>query len=437
MRIAERLDRLPVLPFHWRLLALCGAGWVLDSIDTGLIGFAMADLIPRWNLSRPLASLLMISAMVGLLTGAAAAGIFADRFGRRPLFLAAPALFSIFSLLCALSWNPVSFALSRFFLGISIASEFPVGAALLSEFAPAARRGRLMVLLDSFWAYGSVLAALSAFLIIPRFGWRLAFLVNVLPAAAVALARRPIPESPRFLVLHGRAAEAEVTVAALERSAGMQVASGAEEPPPPRARLREVLSPTLAPTTLRLWTMWFSMTFVYVGLAAWLPSILVDEGYEMRGSFGFMLAFAVAQIPGYVCAALLIERLGRRWCLTGFTLAAGVCSLLFATAQTPATILLWGCSMSFFNLAAWGVLYAYTGEQFPTRLRASGVGSCVALGRLAGILAPLSVASLLDAPLTGRATVLGLFGLLLLAACVAAWFGRETRGRSLEALHGE
>lgn len=438
MRLSERLDRLPVLPFHWRLLALCGAGWILDSVDTGLIGFVNADLIQRWGVSKLVAGLVSSSGMLGLLAGAAVGGLLADRWGRRPLYVATPALFAAASLLCGLAWSAESLALFRLLLGLALGAEFPVGTALLSEYAPARQRGRLMVLLDSFWAYGSVLAALSAYLLIPRFGWRTAFLVNVLPAAALALARRGIPESPRFLLLHGRPREAHATVAALEARAGIAVGDGADEPhhPRPRAAFRELFDRAVFSGTLRLWAMWLVMTFVYVGLSSWLPAILVEEGYELRASFRFMLGITLAQIPGYFTAALVIERWGRRRSLMAFTLAAGVCGLLFARSHTPGDILLWGCLMSYFNLGAWGVLYAYTGEQFPTRLRATGFGSCVALGRLGGVASPLVAAAMLQTPALGRSAVLALFGVFLILTCAGAWLSRETGGQSLEALHG-
>lgn len=438
MRLSERLDRLPVLPFHWRLLALCGCGWILDSVDTGLLGFVNADLIQRWHVSKPVAGLVSSSGMVGLLVGAAVGGLLADRWGRRPLYVATPALFAAGSLLCGLAWSPGSLVAFRLLLGLALGAEFPVGTALLSEYAPARHRGRLMVLLDSFWAYGSVLAALSAYLLIPRFGWRVAFLVNVAPAVALALLRRSIPESPRYLLLRGRAVEAHATVASLEARAGLAAADGPIEaaPTPPRAVLAELLARPVRSRTLRLWVMWFVMTSVYVGLSSWLPAMLVDEGYALRESYLLMIGITLAQIPGYFTAALLIERWGRRGCLMAFTLAAGVCSVLFGRSAGVGPILFWGCLMSYFNLAAWGVLYAYTGEQFPTRLRGTGFGSCVALGRLGGAVSPLVAAAMLDAPGLGRSAVLALFGACLLVTCLGAWLGHETRGQSLEALHG-
>jgi len=438
VRLYERLDRLPIGTFHWRLLGLCGAGWVLDSVDTGLVGFVIADLIQRWSLSKEVAGSVVSCGMAGLFAGSILAGILADRWGRRPIFLSTLALFSVGSLLCGLAWNVVSLAVLRFLLGVALGGEFPVGTALMAEYLPTRHRGRMMVLLDSFWGYGSVLAALIAYALIPRFGWRAAFLANVLPAAAVALARRSVPESPRYLVLHGRAEEARVTVERLETQAGLAVGDGVEEPahPRPRPHLKEILARPILFNTVRLWVMWFSMTFVYVGLSSWLPSLLVEAGYDLRRSFRFMLLISAAQIPGYLTAALVIEHWGRRWSLSAFTLGAGVCSLLFAHSRTAADILLWGCLMAYFNMASWGIFYAYSGEQFSTRLRAFGNGSCTAIGRFGGIVSPVAVGALLQVPALGRPAVLTVFGLLLFLTSFAVWLGRETRGQSLEALHG-
>jgi putative MFS transporter len=308
----------------------------------------------------------------------------------------------------------------------------------MAEYAPAAHRGRLLVLLDSFWAYGSVLASLIALLLVPSLGWRAAFLINVLPGVAVSLLRRRVPESVRYLVLHGRAGEAQATVAGLERDAGLPVAAAAPEKEHSQRHSHwgHLFAAGTAFNTLRLWAIWFSMTFVYVGLSSWLPTILVDSGYNLERSFRFMLWITLAQVPGYLTAAALVDRWGRRRCLVSFTIGAGIASLLFSRAAAPAQVLLWGCWMSYFNLAAWGILFAYTGEQFPTRLRATGGGSCSAFGRLGGILSPLTAAAILEAGGKGRTSVLALFGGLLLLSAVAAGIGRETRGRSLESLHG-
>lgn len=438
MKLAERLDRLPLLPFHWKLLVLCGAGWILDAVDTGLVGFVVADLLPRWGMSKTAAGLIISSGMCGLFIGSVLAGWLADRLGRRPLFIATPLLFAAASLLCASAWGPASLAVFRFLLGLALGGEFPVGAALMTEYAPARARGRLMVLLDSFWAYGSVLAALSASFLLPRFGWRATFLINAAPAIAVAISRVSVPESVRYLVLRGKTGAATATVAALERRAGIGAGSqavdeGIEVLPAPR--LIEVLQHGAALNTLRLWVIWFSMTFVYVGLSSWLPAMLVDAGFELSRSFRLVLLITLAQIPGYLTAALVVERWGRRWSLGVFTLGAGVCSLLFARAAGVGGILWWGSWMAYFNMAAWGVLFAYTAEQFATRRRATGTGSCIAMGRFGGMVTPLATAALLEDPAAGRTAALGLFGLLLLVACLGAWLGRETGGQSLETLH--
>ena len=164
----------------------------------------------------------------------------------------------------------------------------------------------------------------------------------------------------------------------------------------------------------------------------WLPTLLFKAGFDIVKSFWFVLIMTLAQIPGYVAAALLVDRIGRKNTLGAFLLGSAAAAYFFGGAQNEAQIIVWGCLMSFFNLGAWGVIYAYTPENYPTKIRATGSGWASACGRVGGIVAPMAVAGLFtDA--SKFSLVFALFAAVLIAAAIIVMsIGKETKQEALE-----
>lgn len=442
--LTQRLDRLPLSRFHRRLLITSGLGWMFDSMDLGIVSFVIAALIRDWHLSNMEAGLIGSIGFVGMFIGAALAGSLSDRFGRRSVFQLTLLIYSIASGLSALAFGLVSLLVLRFFVGLGLGGELPVASTLVSEFAPARRRGRMIVLLESFWAYGWVIAALISFFVIPSFTWRAALAIGAVPAFYVFVLRRSLPESPRYLQSKGRYAEAEAVVREVEKSAGVAPGKVSPRPAPEPGkagtsfveRLREIWSPGFARRTAMLWILWFGLVYSYYGIFTWLPSILAQNHTLIR-SFEYTLFITLAQIPGYFSAAYLVDRLGRRVTLASYLLLSGVFAFLFGQAGSDTLILVFGCLMSFFNLGAWGVVYTYTPENYPTRMRGTGAGLAASFGRIGGIIGPYVVGVLLGTAGIGTFTVFTMFGLVLfLIAIVVAVLGRETKGKTLEEIAG-
>ena len=198
--------------------------------------------------------------------------------------------------------------------------------------------------------------------------------------------------------------------------------------PAPAARWSELWSDGLRGRTLALWAAWFGINFSYYGAFIWIPSLLVSQGFSLTRSFGFTLIITLAQLPGYAAAAFLIEAWGRRATLATFLAGSAISAYAFGQAGSEAAIIAAGCALSFFNLGAWGALYAVTPEVYPTSLRGTGAGSAAAFGRIASILAPLSVPWLLD--LGGTGLVFTVFGVAFALAAAAALALPEWRGRT-------
>jgi putative MFS transporter len=186
-----------------------------------------------------------------------------------------------------------------------------------------------------------------------------------------------------------------------------------------------------------LWLIWFGIVFSYYGIFSWLPSLL-RVTYPLVTTFQYTLIITLAQIPGYFSAAWLVERWGRKATLAVYLVLCAVGAYFFRTSTSVAAILIWGCVISFFNLGAWGVLYTYTPELYPTRVRSSGAGSATAFGRIGGIIGPYIVGLLLPTWGAGAGAIFAVFAVVFIAiATIVVIMGEETRGSSLERIAKE
>lgn len=436
--VLERLEALPLGRFHYKLLLVTGLGWLFDSMDTGLIAFILPVLAKEWGLAPGQMGLIGSIGLIGMALGAVVSGTIADRIGRKKVFTITVLLYSIASAFCALSWNYQSLLVFRFLVGFGLGGELPVAATLVSEYAPSRVRGRFIVLLESFWGFGWIAAACIAYFFIPLYGWRMAFLIGALPALYVCLIRMHMPESVRYLLAHGRVGEARKIVVSLERQLHVPVAPFVSEketvPVVAKASFRELWKKPFASRTIMLWLVWFGINFSYYGIFMWLPSLVFQQGFTVVKTFEYVLIMTLAQLPGYYCAAWLVDKIGRKYTLSAFLLFSGVASYFFGHASTAAALMMWGSVMSFFNLGAWGVLYTYTPEQYPTAIRALGSGWAAGFGRFGGMAAPMMVGALL-ARSFGFASVFYMFALVFAAVAVIVMsLGVESKQKDLESI---
>lgn len=427
----QRLDRLPFTRAHGRLLAGSGVGWALDAMDVGLISFVMAALATEWGLGSTELSLVASIGFVGMAIGASVGGLLADRIGRRQVFALTLLVYGLATGASALSTGLVMLIVLRFLVGLGLGAELPVASTLVSEFAPARIRGRVVVVLEAFWAVGWLAAAVIGYVVVPlENGWRWAFLIGAVPAVYAVVIRAGLPESVRFLERAGRTEEAEAAVRRYEAAAGVDAVLSPPHQAEPAPRWRDLWAPRFRVRTAALWLTWFGVNFSYYGAFTWLPSLLVAQGFALVKSFEYTLYITLAQLPGYAVAAFLIERWGRRPTLATFLAGSAVAAVLFGQAGSPTTIIAAGMALSAFNLGAWGALYAVTPEVYPTALRGSGSGGAAAFGRIASILAPLAVPWFVS--LGGTGLTFAIFGAAFLVAMVAALFLPEWRGKALQ-----
>lgn len=352
-----------------KLLGIAGLAWMFDAMDVGILSFVIAALAIDWNLSPEQMGWIGSVNSIGMAVGALVFGVFADKVGRKKIFMITLLLFSIASGLSALTTTLAAFLILRFFVGMGLGGELPVASTLVSESVEAKERGKVVVLLESFWAAGWIISAIIAYFIIPDYGWRIALIITALPAFYAIYLRLKLPDSPKY------------TEKKSETRTIMQ-------------NMSEVWSKKYAKRTLMLWIVWFTVVFSYYGMFLWLPSVMVIKGFTLIKSFEYVLIMTIAQLPGYFSAAWLIERAGRKFVLITYLLGTAASAFVFGSAETTTLLMVSGILLSFFNLGAWGALYAYSPEQYPTVIRATGSGMAASVGRIGGILGPLLVGTL-------------------------------------------
>lgn len=427
---AERLNRLPFGREHGKLLVGSGIGWALDAMDVGLISYVMAALAATWKLENTQLSWIGSIGFVGMMIGASVGGLLADRLGRRNVFALTLLVYGLATGAAAFSVGVAMLIVLRFIVGLGLGAELPVASTLVSEFAPQRIRGRMVVWLESFWAVGWIIAALLGYFLVPKEpggwpGWRWALLVGIVPAFYALVVRQGLPESVRFLESKGRLAEAERSVRLFEKHSNVvpeaEFEVAVSQTPlsiEPSQEKISIFSPLLRKRTIALWSVWFFVNLSYYGAFTWLPTLLFRQGHSLVRSFEYTLIITLAQLPGYAVAAWLIEKWGRRPTLATFLLGSGVAAGLFGLQSSTAGILLAGMALSFFNLGAWGALYAIGPEIYPTAMRGTGTGAAAAAGRVAAIIAPLGVPFLLAGG--GSPLVFGVFAVSFAIAAGSA-----------------
>ncbi len=425
------IDEIGYGPFQRKLMIICGVGWAADAMEVLLIAFALPAIIKEWSLSAGQAGLLGTAIFLGMLGGAWFWGTISDYIGRKIGFQLTVLIDSVFGFLSALSPGYVWLVVFRTLTGFGVGGTLPVDYSIFAEYLPRHKRGRYLVYLESFWAIGTIVAAGLAWLVVPRFGWRVLLALSAVPGLIIYFIRRYVPESPRYLLVNGREDEMRAVLTQVAHENGVPVPELTIAIPP---RSRGVTVAALwrrpyARRTLMLWITWFAISLGYYGTFIWLPQIFVTRGFTFLRTYQNVFLMALAQLPGYFSAAYLVERWGRRPTLALYLALSGVFTYLFAVVSGLTSIVGTAVLMSFFCLGAWGALYAYTPELYPTQTRSTGMGWASGMTRIAGSLAPILGAGLLMTNFTAGLTLYAVA--FIVGGVVVFALGPETRGQPL------
>ncbi|VGO09289.1 Niacin transporter NiaP [plant metagenome] len=431
--IEQGLKTAGVGRFQYRLFVIFGLVWMADAMQVLSIGFSAPSIAKTFGLTIPQALQTGTLFFVGMLIGAFAFGRLADRIGRRPVLMIAVIIDAVAGVASAFAPEFAWLLFLRFLTGVGVGGTLPVDYTMMAEFLPADRRGRWLVLLESFWAVGTILLAILA-LFASSYGedaWRIIFFVTGIPALVGVVLRFYVPESPLYLNRIGKSTEARQVLQRVAEANGNTVQIGELEPQAlERKSVFALFGTGLARRSVSLLVAWLLISVAYYGVFVYLPVRLSAEGFGFMRGQEFLIVLALAQLPGFALSAYGVERWGRKPTLIGFLLLSAVGCLLYSLGTSTALIVGSTLLMSFALLGTWGALYAFTPEVYPTDLRASGMGMAGAVARLGGLFAPAIIAPIMATHFTLSLFVLS--ALLAVAALAVKMVDVESKNRALD-----
>lgn len=381
--------------FQYRIFVIFGLVWMADAMQVLSIGFSAPTIARTFGITMPQALQTGTIFFIGMLIGAFVFGRMADRIGRRPVLMSAVLIDACFGVTSAFAPGFTWLLALRFLTGIGVGGTLPVDYAMMAEFLPSDRRGRWLVLLESFWALGTILLAMLG-LVAVRWGdgaWRVMFGVTGVPALIGLVLRFSVPESPRYLNRSGMPEQARAVLEGIARVNGRDVRIPALHPEIPiKKSLLALFSHDLRRRSTALIVAWMLVSVVYYGVFVYLPLKLSAEGFGFMRGQEFLIVLALVQLPGYALAAYGVEHWGRKPTLLGFLLLSAAGCMLYSFGSSTVLVIGSTLLMSFALLGTWAGLYAFTPEVYPTEVRASGMGLAGAVARFGGLFAPAIVA---------------------------------------------
>jgi putative MFS transporter len=439
-QIVARIERLPYSRWHITVTTFLGVAIFFDSFDSLALAYVLPAIIPAWHIPPEKIGALISIANLGQAIGAFAFGWIAERIGRVPAARMTIALYAVMSLACAFSQNYDQLFWLRFVEGIGLGGEIPVASAYISEILRAQGRGGRFLSYQMIFPIGLLGAGIAGAVVVPRLGWQWMFIIGAVPALIALVLRRYCPESPRWLASKGRLEEASAVLDDIER----KVSRNGTVPLPPipdikvqpagtGTRWQELFQGRYLSRTLLVWVMWASSYFISYGLQGWIPT-LYREVYHLplQQSLNYAIASPAGNVIGAILCALMVDRTGRRYWFIGsfFLIAAGLVELWAFGAQTAFGMLL-GYSFCAIWLGSINMLiFLYTAELYPTRMRALGVSWASFWLRISAAVGPLIVG--FGLPRFGIGGVFLVFSVFALIGCAASLFTIETKRRVLE-----
>lgn len=433
-----RLDRLPIGPFHRRVLWLVGMGMFFDSFDNTLSGSVLAAMLHDGWSTLQLNSYFMSATFMGLTIGAAMSGWLSDRYGRLMAYQFNLLLFGVMALASALAPSMPWLIAMRFIMGIGMGAEYVMGYGMVIEFVPPEKRGRYLGLLGVIIGAGVFVTSVIGWAVIPYLGWRSMFVIGGVGTIWLWYLRRHLPESPRWLERVGRGEEADAILRRIEEEAGVTTpvnitppAMATQERPRVNVSVlftRPVIRRTLVAIVVNVIVLFGSYT-----ITGWMPTFFVSQGMSVTHSLGFNAAMMGGYVAGPFLCAYIADRLGRRWAVAlAAVYCAGLCAIYpFLTSPLAITV----CGFFLVGGVAVALILGLGGtpELFPTEYRFRGAGFAQTMGRIGLIGGPFVILDVFKH--YGIGGVIGaVSGLYILVAVVLAAAGIETNKQSLEAV---
>jgi MFS transporter, putative metabolite:H+ symporter len=449
--ILARLDRLPGTRHVWMLITLLSLGGMFEFYDLFMTAYVVPGLLKAGLLAEVHVSifsgpaLFVAATFFGLFIGTFAFGYVADQYGRRTIFTYSMLWYCAATLVMAFQNSGYGICLWRLIAGVGIGVELVTIDTYLSELVPKSMRGRAFAFNQAVQFAVVPIVAFIAYMLVPISpfgfdGWRWVVLIGSIGALFVWFIRRAVPESPRWLINHGRLDEAEAVTASIEanviadlRGAALPVpASHAVEKAEPMGRFAEIFEPPYRARTLMLMVFQFFQTFGFYGFAAWVPTLIKEQtGINLGTTLLYSFIIAIANPFGPLLAMSFADKFERKWQLVGAACGIGIFGVLFSYQSQMELLILFGVLITLSNNVLSYSFHSYQTELFPTRVRARAVGFTYSFSRISTVFASFVIAYFLQEG--GTKAVFGLIAFAMAMVVISiGGFGPRTRDLELE-----
>ena len=448
--IAGRLERLPATRGFWRRISLLSLGGFFEFYDLFLAAYIAPGLVKSGILTATTPGLFgttgvagfVAAFFAGLFVGTSLFGFIADRLGRRPIFMGSLLWYAAAAMVMAFQTDAFGLNVWRFLCGIGVGVELVTIDTYIAELSPPRTRGRAFAFANIIQFAAIPLVAFLGWLLVPRMifgldGWRFVVMAGSLGALLVWFVRRRLPESPRWLVAHGRGQEADAIVEGWEveaRLAGIELAEPKlQDAEPGRGSFREIFARPYLGRTMMLIAFNLFQAAGYYGFASWVPTLLIASGIEVTRSLGYTFIIALAAPFGPLLGMLFFDRLERKWLIVGAALSIATAGLAFTQARGMGAVIACGVALTLANNILSFAYHGYQPELYPTRIRALGVGFVYSFSRLSTMFSAFIIAGLLKA-FGAPGVFVFIAGCMGVVAIVIGAFGPRTRGLPLESI---
>ena len=449
--ILARLDRLPSTRHIWMLITLLSLGGMFEFYDLFMTAYVVPGLVKAGLLKDVQVgifagpALFVASTFFGLFIGTFVFGYVADRYGRRTIFTYSMLWYCAATLVMAFQNSGLEVCLWRLIAGIGIGVELVTIDTYLSELVPKSMRGRAFAFNQTVQFAVVPVVAFIAYMLVDTKplgldGWRWVVLIGSIGALFVWFIRRAVPESPRWLINHGKLDEAEAVTAAIEKKV-IEDLRGAPLPAPaahaldkadPMGRFSEIFEPPYRSRTIMLMVFQFFQTFGFYGFAAWVPTLIAQQtGINLGSSLQYAFIIAIANPFGPLLAMSFADKFERKWQLVGAAVCIGVFGVAFSYQGQMELLILFGVLITLSNNVLSYSFHSYQTELFPTRVRARAVGFTYSFSRISAVFASFIIGYILN--VGGTQGVFGLiaFAMAMVVISIGA-FGPRTRELELE-----
>ena len=431
--VAERMARIPTSKHTTLIIFFVLMGWFAETIDLGGTSFLMPTIREYFGMDATTGGYYSSICFLGMFFGAIVAGRIADKIGRRKTIIISMFGWGVAGFALVFSPNIYYLFAMRFILGLGLGAQFPVALSYLSEIVSAAERPKYMTLYQLMTPIGFAVAGVLTVAILPHFDWRGVYLAEALPALFVIGIIKTMPESPLWLEAKGRISEAEAICSKFEQEA---IAHHTVLPEPvkfehveAKSSFKDLFSPKYLKITILCFFIWFISMFSDYGLTTWLTTILMEKGFDVVASTGFVTIGILGGIPAWFFSSWAAKKFGRKKTF----LIAGLCTSIFGIA--------YGASTTLVMLIITGVLYQfgkylnammlalYTPELYETSIRTTGNGLATSWGRMGSIVGPIILAGVMTS-FGAYTTMYIAAAMVIIPGLLVFLFGPETKDKT-------